>query len=145
MKMNELLALLKEGQKPIVTFKPGIEDVEGYPEVGMRAQLVGCPEVNTSDNTLKLTFDFSAFDDFNRPFESANYYGSNRQPNLTAREAGYYSEQESFYFMLDEDVEHNFVLDDTESLRLYAEYRKSGFSGTYVQWLEQIVRIHWAG
>lgn len=86
-----------------VQFTSKIEDMEAYPEKGMRARIVSIDEEDTHmsdlhDHIYKITFDYSEFDEFNKSLESANYYDGKGVACLTAREAGMYDEQETIYF-----------------------------------------------
>jgi len=78
LKGKELARMVSDGVHPAVTFKAPILDMEGYLETGMRGRLVAVS--NEHDDMFKLHIDLSEFDDFNRQFESANYYDKNRVP-----------------------------------------------------------------
>ena len=87
----------------VVTFRPAIEDMEAYPEGGMKARIRKvCQEDTESDDlyehVYQIVFDYSEFDQTNRNFESSNYYDSQGAAVLNAREAGLYSEIETIYF-----------------------------------------------
>lgn len=134
MKYKELGQLIKEGIYPIVTFKKGIENQEGYPENGMRAQIIN---VSFSDDDLiKLTFNYEHFDEFNKKYESANYYDNNKIPCLTARQKGFYKIEEDFYFESGYPIETDLLIEDSGRLKIYNQYLKSESEFTYVQWLE---------
>lgn len=134
---KELADLIASGARPVVTFTPGILDMENYLEPGMRGQLVGISE--RQDGMFKVLIDLSAFDDFNKQFESANYYDKNGVANLTAREAGYYTgPSESFYAMLDQPVEY-LVIEEAARLELFRKYQAAGTKLNYMQWLEDQV------
>ena len=137
MKGKELAQMVKDGIRPVVTFKAPILDKEGYLETGMRGRLVAVS--NEHDDMFKLHVDLSEFDDFNRQFESANYYDKDGVPRLTAREAGFYKvPKDELYVGNDEDVDFCEV-EEPGRLGLYETYRKVSANTTYVQWLEDRV------
>jgi hypothetical protein len=136
--IHDFTELLKTGCQPVVEFKTGIDDKESYAEAGMRAQAVCCSTAD-SDGVLRIAFSFSAFDEHNKPFESANYYDRAGNPRLTAREAGYYKETVEVYFDHSEPLDKLFTVLDESSTGLFAQYKASGYEGSYVQWLEQRV------
>lgn len=135
MKNREFAHLVQSGVRPVVTFTKSIEDCEGYAEANMRARVTGARFKH--DDMLVFAMDFSEFDDFNRPLESANYYDKEGAAVLTAREAGYYKPVDDYFLM--PDVEAPFAVVEAEQLQLYDRYRASGASESYVCWLEQMV------
>lgn len=110
---------------------------EGYLEAGMRGRLIGVS--NERHNMFLLHIDLTEFEDFNRQFESKNYFDKDGVPRLSAREAGYHKEPaESFYVGNREAVDFCDV-EEAERLRLYDNYRRAGAGTSYVQWLEDQV------
>lgn len=66
----------------VVEFKKEILNCESYAEPEMRARVVhieaknaGYPDLN--DHIYTITFDFGEFDEFNKQFESYDYYDHN--------------------------------------------------------------------
>lgn len=134
---RDLAHLIQSGVRPVVTFKPPIDDKECYLEPGMRGRLVLVTDKH--DDIFKLQVDLTEFDDFNRQFESANYFDKNGQACLTAREAGYLkAPQEDIYVGLDDEVDFC-EMEDAARMVLYAEYQQQAAGRTYVQWLEDRV------
>jgi len=134
---EQIAQLVKDGVHPVVTFKAPILDKEGYLEAGMRGRLVAVS--NEHDDMFKLHVDLSEFDEFNRQFESANYYDKDRVPRLTARESGFYKEpKDEVYVGNDEEVDFCEV-EEPNRLGLYEAYRKTAAALSYVQWLEDRV------
>lgn len=131
----DIAELVRAGARPVITFRAGIADIEGYAEAGMRARLVRASEADR-DGCIKLTFAFPEFDEHNVAFESANYYDKQGKPTLTAREAGYYKPEDDAYFMATDALENLLVPDGAEAVALLTEFKESGFKGTYVAWLE---------
>lgn len=134
--MQDFARAVIAGQRSVVTFKQGIEAKECYPEAGMRARAIRA--TLRADGLLHVTFGYGEFDEFNKQFETADYYGNGRA-NLTAREAGYYKPEEEIYFDAEELVGALMSLDEGAH-ELYAEYTAAGVEATYVQWLEAELR-----
>jgi hypothetical protein len=76
-------------------FNKGIEDLEAYPETGMRATVIGFSVER--DDVGKVRVSYKKFDEYNKQFESSNYYDAQGKPVLTARESGNYNEGETLY------------------------------------------------
>lgn len=134
---KDLRQLHANGRKLVVEFLPPIDDCESYAESGMRAEIVAVAP-RDEDDVLRITFSFESFDEFNKPFESANYYDKTQAPVLTAREAGYYKPVEIYYFMASEAIKAFKFVDD-KSLALLNKYKASPESASmsYVAWLEK--------
>jgi hypothetical protein len=86
----------------IVKFKKGIHDFECYAEPGMKARVIGITGLYTTDpdpqdHVYKLSVDFAEFDEYNKQFETYNYYDRDGIPRLNAREAGLYRIQDDIY------------------------------------------------
>lgn len=139
--LKDLQSAIHAGQRPIVTFKKGIEDKEAYPEAGMRGRILGVTPQSCGE-VFAIEFDFSEFDAHNLPLESSNYFDKSGSPTLTARQAGYYSPQERIYFDLDEDL--SLMLEVAPSsvsplLEEYVSLNDGDRPASYVQWLEALV------
>lgn len=96
-----------------VEFLPGIVDLECYAEAGMQARIVSCRFMDHGGegDVIRIGFDFRPFDARNAALESANYYGTDGVPNLTARESGFYdptSAEEHIYFDADQGFSEYF-------------------------------------
>lgn len=133
MKVQNLQELLAAGPVAI-EFGDGVEELEAYVEPKMRAHLVSVKVM--PDDIAVLKVDYSAYDDFNKAFEQANYYDANGAPTLTARESGNYDIQEDLYVMASEDVDHILSVLPSFSTQLLDEFNASGQSG-YMRWLEE--------
>ena len=107
---KQLIGLVQAGKKPVITFTKGAEDLEGYQEPGMKAQ-VQAIRVNHA-NVLIITVDHSQFENHNKQFESSNYFDKSQVPCLNAREAGYYKVIDSVYVMADESDREAFTIED---------------------------------
>jgi hypothetical protein len=132
-----------------IQFTNKIEEMEAYSEGGMRARIVSITEEDTDsankhDHIFIITFDYSEYDEYNKRFETANYYGPGRDAvaDKTAREVGQYHLQEKIYFGSPKlwPFEEYFVLLNEKSVALYNKFKASG-SSNYVEWLEQMVDI----
>lgn len=137
MNIKEFAEMVASGVTPIVELSKGIEDCEGYPEAGMRGKIISA--VNDVDDTTIVRIDFSEFDEFNKSFESANYYGGNGIANLTAREANQYKFVQEYYLDSTTDVEYYFKNVSRKSISLYSAFEASRTTGSYVEWLENKV------
>lgn len=129
----------------VIQFTPKIEDMQAYPEGGMRARVVSIDEQDTHrsdlhDHLYKITFDYSEFDEFNKSLESSNYYDRKGVACLTAREAGMYAPDELIYFGSPElwPFEDYFTVLGEKSNALIARFKESGATN-YVEWLESQV------
>lgn len=112
-----------------------IEECEGYAEEGMRARVI---KVDVEDeDVFCVTLDFSDFDEYNRQFESSNYYDKAGSPTLTAREAGQYKQQEDYCFGL--DALEQLQLVPEARTNLLARWRNEAPTKSYVEWLEDVV------
>ena len=137
--MNELIG-------KVVTFTKNIEDMEAYPEAGMKARIARI-DVDTSstdlhDHMYTITFDYSEFDQFNTQFESANYYNRDHVACLTAREANMYQVREKIYFGSPKlfPFDDFFKVVDTRQAILIERFKASGESN-YVAWLESQIAV----
>ena len=137
--------LLRTGQQVSIEFRQDCLNWEGYEEPGMRARICGAPREPNSDGVFQVSISFKEFDEFNKQFESSNYYDTNyydrnRQPTLTAREAGYYTETTKMYLGMDDPMDGYFVvLDDLPLYALYQQHIQDGGTKSYVQFLEWLV------
>lgn len=127
-------------RRALVTFGPESDDWSTYPEVGMRARVVGVDRMQNLDDggfaCVRVTFDFVGMDEHNLPFESTSFYDKNHNPTLTAREAGHFKEQHTFSVnALDWSRAFTPVSGLVETLtRLHA---KSGSDLPYLAWVEE--------
>ncbi len=140
MTINDFANLVLDGIHPVIEFKKGIEDIEGYAEPGIRARVNGA-EIKC-DELADFSLDFCEFDEFNKSFETANYYDKDGVSRLTARQAGYYAPQDSYAFDLKGNADLYFEVVEDTSLKLYERYKKSGTDESYVQWLETIATLY---
>jgi hypothetical protein len=132
-----------------IEFSYRAEDLECYPENGMRARVLNVTEdkFHSDDDgqVWVVTVDYTDFDSHNRAFESSNYYDKNGNPGLTARQAGFYKETEDLYLPApafhapDEMWESYFVVLDPMRIRLAGKFKLQGNGRTYIQWLEDQV------
>lgn len=117
-----------------IEFKECAEDLEAYVEPKMRAHVISV-KVGPDDIAV-LKVDYSAYDEFNKAFETANYFDKNGNPTLTARESGDYNLQEDLYVSASEELDPILTALPSVSAHLLDEYRASGQS-SYVRWLEE--------
>jgi hypothetical protein len=129
-----------------VEFAAQIEDMEAYPEPGMRAQIVSVnADTSFSDpkeHIYTIVFDYTEFDDYNKNFESANYYDPRGVACLTARQADLYRLRETIYFGCPDHwpFENYFTVLNAHQLVLIERFKKSG-QKNYLSWLEDQILI----
>ena len=124
-----------------VQFTKKIEDTEWYAEDKMRGTItsVKVQDSDPADPVILFGVSFAKFDDFNRQFESNNYYDNHGQACLDARAAGFYKVEDSVY--LGRDYAECFTLLGTGTealLRMFAVDKAAQPHITYVQWLETL-------
>ncbi|MBW6122587.1 hypothetical protein KZ843_06730 [Pseudomonas aeruginosa] len=142
MNVQNLQEMLAAGPVAI-EFAAGAEDLEAYVDPMMRAHLVSVRV--DPDDVAVLKVDYSAYDEYNKAFEKANYYDKNGNPTLTARESGDYDVQENLYVSASEELDHIFTALPSISTQLLEEFKASGQTG-YVRWLEeQLMNARTAG
>lgn len=107
---------LPPGHSLTIEFKAKAEDLESYPEAGMRARLTGYAA--GTDGVVELRMDYQPFDAHNAALEKANYYDRDGHATLTARQANHYKPQETLYVMDTDPAEQYFsVLTPGNDLR----------------------------
>jgi hypothetical protein len=138
---------MKELIGKVVQFTQKIEDMESYPEGGMRARIVSLNEKDTHmkdprDHLYVIEFDYSEFDEFNENLEKSNYYDKHGIACLTAREANMYEAKERIYFGSPKlwPFENYFTLLNERQNILHDRFKKSGATN-YVEWLESQIEI----
>lgn len=144
MNFKELARTLPEmlARGPVtVEFVHGIEDLECYPEKGMRATIISIADDRDHD-VMKMRVSYEKFDEFNKAFESHNYFDRAGQPVLTAREANYYTVEETIYVMASDDINKYMQILSESSTALYDAYRLEAPSISYTLWLENLVQQH---
>lgn len=144
MVMRDLITMLQSGKEVDVEFTRGVEDLEGYPEPGMRATIVGA--VVQHDDVMKLRVTYEKYDEFNKAFESHNYWGvlsKGQDPasaTYTARETGWYTVKDDLYVVADDDVSR--VMTIINRNELFEAWNNGPKEVSYVAWLEDLVRSH---
>ena len=126
-------------QMPItVEFTNEIRYMECYAEKGMRANITN---ITIECDCICVYFDYTQFDDYNKQFESSNYYDNKGNPVLSAREAGYYRGKEAIYFDLNADPNNYFSEVGNPHSALYNAYLEDRSSGeTYIAFLERVAK-----
>lgn len=95
-----------------VVFTKRIEDLENYPELGMRGKLLRIQ--SDRDGVLLVYFDYGAWRDHNVERESTNYYDKNGVACLTATSAGLYKAQDCVFVMeTDDPNKYMSILEET--------------------------------
>lgn len=111
MTYRELSTYIKDNGPVEVMFNKGVEDLESYPEAGMRGTIVnirddGHPSDtdNPEEVVLKLYVKYDGHEVFNSLLESANYYDLMRVPRQRAAASGDYKKEETIYVMATDPV-----------------------------------------
>jgi hypothetical protein len=131
MKSIELYDQYKNGLRPTVKFKKGIEEQESF-DPGMKAKLINMyPE---EDWGYCCIFDFTEYEDFNKTIEMPVWYGSDNEM-LKWSESKYYPKDKRVkVYIGNDDVE---LFDIVEESLAYRDYKNSGSTKTYTEWLEE--------
>lgn len=130
-----------------IEFTNRIEEAEGYAEGKMRATISNIYQdkkgETPEDDVWVIDFNFTEYDDFNRQFESSNYYDSRGIPNKTAREKGFYKTLDRYHFGSPElyPFESYFTILDEGSKELRQRFEACKET-SYVRWLENLVTEH---
>jgi hypothetical protein len=134
MNVDVIVNMVRAGKKPVVKLTSYLWD-ESWGEAGMIAEVTAVTDDDMGGDGYKLTFDYNRFKDMNLPLQSRDYWLWNGKTG-TAFEAGSMKEDnisEDIYFGLGQDVP--VILADNNPIM--AEYVKSGFAGSYTEWLEK--------
>lgn len=133
---EQFFDLQRQGPVNVEFVKGAADYVEAYPEGGMRATILDI-HVDEPD-VLFLRVSYAAFDEYNKAYESSNFYDKDGQPTLTAREANCYTLNENLYVMGADRINRLFTLMGVTVSKLHEQYKaECGDKGiTYVQWLE---------
>lgn len=144
MKMRDLIGLIASRGHVDVEFTSKIHDLETYAEPCMRATLKGVRDDH--DGVLRLQVSYEKYDEYNKQFESHNYWGvlsKGQEPSAaqyTARETGWYKVEDHIYVMDTDDVSTYLVILD--STPLYDAWVANNNGLSYVAWLEKLVNEH---
>lgn len=142
---KHVLEAVQAGHRPVVQFAAGVSELECYPEVGMWARVVDASK--RGDATVSVSFDFSEFEERNKPLESACWRNPAGGAPQTARNAGHYKAVDNLFFDLEGGVAAYFAVESTQRLALFQSYVKGGGATcmSYVHWLEEMVLAGYPG
>jgi hypothetical protein len=133
MKIEDFKALIEA--RALIRFTKNIEDCEGYADAGMMARLDRLGKID-QDGSLSFFVDFKGLDDVNIPLEQSNYYNASGKPTLNARQAGFYSQKESYWAENLDKLDSLFTVADPRVEMLLEAYRDEKNEGeTYQDWL----------
>lgn len=150
--LGQLLDQIHQTGRPVdIEFAPylpnefGVEDLENYAAVGMRARITGGRHMQ--DDTSVLEVDFEPFESHNRGFETTDFYGRGALEGklVSAREAGCYRPQDTLYVPSSLPVSRLFHFLNPMASALWAEWQAqsaepSAAPMSYTQYLEQQVQ-----
>jgi hypothetical protein len=117
--------------------KFGVDDLEEYPVAKMRARITGGR--NEADDTSVLFVDFAPFDAHNRPFETADFWHTDKAGNsilADARTAGKYKAQTKLYLPASLPSEQIFRVLPAPAQELIAAWQAQDDGTSYVAFLE---------
>ena len=137
MKTKDIVALLKDGKKPMVRLTGHLWD-DSWNEAGMLARITAFTEQG-HDDLIELTFDYNEKKEHNLSLQPKGYYiykdGVDTGKTGTAFDAGQMDEKdikEEVVFGEKDDV----PIELAEGNKIIAEYMRSGSKVSYVEWLE---------
>lgn len=138
MNAAQLKDRVNAGQKIVVRFTPLFEanisnDHALYAQAGMMATISA---ISDRQSYFEVEFNYSDFEEQNKPLESRDYNDGTGKYVLTAREAGMYHGFERVSFDVDEEIEGYFDFVDSEYWAVYDQYLKEKSNESYVRWLE---------
>ena len=142
MKIKDLLAQFGDlsAIHPVdVEFNKAVGDLESYAEPKMRATITAVTDDH--DDVVIVRVDYIKYDDYNKSFESYNYYDSNHQAVLNARQANYYTVKDSLYVMANDEVDKYFSILSGHANELYEMYQAGGRALSYTAWLESYIAV----
>ena len=88
---------LSRGLTCTVILNKEMEKTEAQGDAGMKVNVVRAAIIDyDGDESIDLTFDYSPFMEHNERFMRHNYYDKYGTPCLTAQEAGYWKDTESW-------------------------------------------------
>lgn len=135
---TELLHLLNNKQTFEVSCLEKVEDLEAYPDKGMRLTITGGR--HDHDGVIILNVSYEKYESYNEAFEKRNYYDKNHVACLNAREAGWYKVEDKL-FVMDSDGPNTYFVELNDGanhwVREYLAYRQP--NETYVAFLERLL------
>ncbi len=132
-----------------IEFLPLIKEMETCIEPGMRAIVLSVEKDEDGDTPedelWMVKVDLEAYAEHNKPLEAHDYYDSNNHPRLSAREAGQYEAQPTFYCGGAGHNEGKYfrVVDEVHrklSLKLRAQHVQHDPGTSYVTYLEKLLQ-----
>lgn len=134
---KKLVETLANGAPLDVECLDRCDDLEAYPERGMRLTIVGVTPHHDDVTVLRVSYE--KYDQFNTAFESSNYYDKQGVPQLTARQAGMYKVNDTLYVGTDEDPNKYFKqIESNRWLDMYLKEYNANPGETYVAFLERL-------
>ena len=127
MDMYELTKLVNSGFRPTVEFTCF--------DKGMKAKLIKI--TFEEDDCWNCYFDQTDFEKYNEAFMKPNYYSVDGRPIYTAKEAGVWKLEESFY--VPNEYKNFFkIIEDNEIFNMFIQ--DDGCKKNYIEWLEEKVK-----
>lgn len=106
---------INAGRPVVVQFNAHIDSTELCADAGWLARVVDISKRVDRDQveTYAFTFDYAPFESHNDTMASRNYFDSNGNPTLTAKEAGFYSPREEWEFLPNDILPFKVVEEET--------------------------------
>ena len=105
MTYQDLAGYIEDHGPVEVVFHEGVENLESYPEAGIRGRIVGIrydnygQEEKPEDQVLKVQIHYDGYEVQNSLFESSNYVDRMSRFRLRAAPSGFYKQREELYVM----------------------------------------------
>jgi hypothetical protein len=150
MKIEDIIEQVNQTGQPVnIEFSKqkdkqyGVEDLECYANPGMRARITG--GLNKGDDASIIHVDYAPFEEHNRGFETADYWGrgeNGQQALMDARAAGKYKAEDKLYTPSSIEMDQLFTVLDGSTNALIKEWRDSDQKDGYVRYLEiQVIQL----
>lgn len=136
---TELSSLIRNGTTVDVDCLKKVEDLETYVEARMRLTIIDAtPE--DRDGVIVLTVSYAKYEEINKTFESHNYFDKNGVACLNARQAGFFSVEDTLYVMNTDDPNDYFImLEDSANYWIQEYLKHRNKDETYVAFLERLL------
>ncbi|EPZ47695.1 hypothetical protein [Alicyclobacillus acidoterrestris] len=143
MNAKQFYELVQSGTRPVIEIT---QEYDEGADIGMRMRALSIsiddPESQYACYIIKC--DLKEFENYNEPFEKANWYDKNGQPTLKWRETGFYPRDgitELYLNVNDVDDIESALFKVVEENTIYNEYVQSESKLPYVVWLEDRVKL----
>lgn len=138
MKSNELFQLVRDGKHPIVKFT---KDIYEYVEESVDPHMMGkiVQATQEYEDSYRFLLDLNGFEEHNKSVASRDWRDSSGEPKLTWFETSFYPKDgiEAVYLPINIELPLEIIEDNS----LLSEYLSSQSTFSYVEWLEEQIKI----